>query len=282
MNCAENNDKNDINQKPDDVKKYSSSNTPTDEFHVNNDEKLHSEQDDEKKKVTDILQNLGDFPISDVLDATIDFDDDVNLFGTETKTDSLKDLAKYAPKVYKTRDGREFLHAYENFGYCCSNCGAEVSLKSKSCPNCSIKFTYVKCESCRYIGTPDEFMEHVCPQCHISPVEIPKQALNIKICPGCKRPYNAGNFSCKLCGWVDLGALMWFAALVIIVAVVIPLFSMIFRGIVRDVMYNFGLIFGGLLLWNFGHAIITVFSRPRRYSFYWFCAIVSILIVILL
>ncbi len=279
MICAENNEN---DKKPDGVKKYSSSDTPTDEFVLKNDDELHSKHDDEKKKVTDILQNLGDFPVSDILDATFDFDDDVNLFGTETKTDSLKDIPKFAPKVYKTSNGREFLHAYENFGYCCSNCDAEVSLKSKSCPNCNIKFTYVKCENCRYVGTPAEFKDHSCPQCLISPVKIPKQALNIKICPGCKRPYNVGNFSCKLCGWIDYGALMWFAVLVILIAVVLPLFSMIFRGIIRDILYNFGFIFGGLLLWNFGHAIITVFSKPRRYSFYWFCAIVLILIVILL
>ncbi|MCD4657751.1 MAG: hypothetical protein K8S87_09435 [Planctomycetes bacterium] len=269
-------------EEPEEEKKYSSSNTPTDEFTLNNDEELHSKQDDEKKKVTDILQNLGDYPIEDIIDANIDFDDDVDLFGTKTKPETLKDSPEFMPKVYKTSNGQEYLHVYENFGYCCSSCGAEVPIKSTSCPNCNIRFTHVKCEKCRYVGIPDEFKEHTCPQCQISPVQLPKEALNVHLCPGCNRPYNVGNFSCKLCGWIDFGALSWFAVLIIFVAIVIPLFSFVFRGIISEILFNFGLIFGGLLLWNFGHAIIKVFSQPRRYSFYWFCAIISILIVVLL
>ena len=124
---------------------------------------------DEKQVITNILQNLGDFPVPDVEDTEIEFHD-VYLYdngSSMNQTDVQMDNSRYLPQFVETRTGEKYIQVHENFGYVCSNCDTEVSLKAKSCPNCNVSFAYVKCEKCRYVGERADFKNHVCPQCHV-------------------------------------------------------------------------------------------------------------------
>lgn len=48
--------------------------------------------------------------------------------------------------------------------FSCDYCGASISLKDKSCPQCGSVFAFVRCSNCQYNGESNEFRKG-CPKC---------------------------------------------------------------------------------------------------------------------
>ncbi|MDR0643156.1 MAG: zinc-ribbon domain-containing protein [Treponema sp.] len=59
----------------------------------------------------------------------------------------------------------------------CDNCGAEVAMSAKSCPQCGRFFASVRCPKCGFTGRDDDFVRG-CPACGYSavPLSVPHKA----------------------------------------------------------------------------------------------------------
>ncbi|MCR5621052.1 MAG: zinc ribbon domain-containing protein [Treponema sp.] len=49
--------------------------------------------------------------------------------------------------------------------YFCENCGEEVAANARFCPHCGKFFAAVRCPSCGYMGSQNDF-KNGCPRCH--------------------------------------------------------------------------------------------------------------------
>ena len=49
--------------------------------------------------------------------------------------------------------------------YFCENCGEEVAANARFCPHCGKFFAAVRCPSCGYMGSVNDF-KNGCPRCH--------------------------------------------------------------------------------------------------------------------
>ena len=49
--------------------------------------------------------------------------------------------------------------------YFCENCGEEVAANARFCPHCGKFFAAVRCPSCGYMGSVNDFKSG-CPRCH--------------------------------------------------------------------------------------------------------------------
>lgn len=49
--------------------------------------------------------------------------------------------------------------------YFCENCGEEVAANARFCPHCGKFFAAVRCPSCGYMGSANDFKSG-CPRCH--------------------------------------------------------------------------------------------------------------------
>ncbi len=49
--------------------------------------------------------------------------------------------------------------------YFCENCGEEVAANARFCPHCGKFFAAVRCPSCGYMGSINDF-KNGCPRCH--------------------------------------------------------------------------------------------------------------------
>jgi ssDNA-binding Zn-finger/Zn-ribbon topoisomerase 1 len=54
----------------------------------------------------------------------------------------------------------------------CDNCGAEVAMAAKSCPQCGRFFASVRCPKCGFTGKDADFVRG-CPACGYSALPIP-------------------------------------------------------------------------------------------------------------
>jgi uncharacterized membrane protein YvbJ len=57
----------------------------------------------------------------------------------------------------------------------CDNCGAEVAMSEKSCPQCGRFFASVRCPKCGFTGKDEDFIRG-CPACGYSAGPVPHKA----------------------------------------------------------------------------------------------------------
>jgi ssDNA-binding Zn-finger/Zn-ribbon topoisomerase 1 len=57
----------------------------------------------------------------------------------------------------------------------CDNCGAEVAMSAKNCPQCGRFFASVRCPKCGFTGKDEDFVRG-CPACGYSAAPVPAKA----------------------------------------------------------------------------------------------------------
>jgi len=96
--------------------------------------------------------------------------------------------------------------------YHCSKCGATMSTPHARCPRCGVLLSGIRCKTCGYTGSKNEFLSnnHRCPKCNsVAQYQGRTTSKKENRCPKCHAKMPSGDMTCKKCGHTQTGGVLF-------------------------------------------------------------------------